>query len=271
METYYLTDSQNELDRLAFQYRVWAEETAGLWKRAQFKVNDDILDLGCGPGHASISLSQLVGEQGTVTAVDSSEKFISHLNKKLEASEISNVTTQVTDINQLTFPTNSFDGIYSRMVMCFLRDPKQVLTQMVKMLRPGGKIVITDFFSYSESFHIVPQSSIIDKAMAMIEKGNTLSGGNFSVQKEVPCLLADLGLKIIDTKAYVRTAHPKEPLWNWPESYFRNLLPKMVEMNFMTSREVDHFWKDWIQRKKDSNSFILGPTLLDLVAEKPAV
>ena len=213
MQEYYLSDSQNELSRLAFQHQVWAKETVDLWQRAKFMPGDRILDLGCGPGYTTLDLAQLVGPSGKVTGVDSSEKFISYLDKTLEATATRNVETHICDISKLPFSPSCFDGIYSRMVMCFLKDPKAVLTNLVKMLKPGGKMVITDFFSYADSFFVVPESKAITKAMKGIEKGNSVLGGNFNVQRKIPSDLSDLGLDIIDTKASVRTGMSGQVWW----------------------------------------------------------
>ncbi len=268
MDTYYLTDSQDELERLGFQHQIWEKETTDLWRRANFTVGNHILDLGCGPGYTTLNFSRLVGAHGKVTAIDSSEKFISYLSKSLNALELKNVKSMVMNINEVDFPENTFDGIYSRMVMCFIDNPKKVLKKLVGALKPGGKIAITDFFSYSKSFSVIPHSENIQKAIEMIEFGNGESGGNFNIQREIPTLLSELGLKIIDTKAHVRTATPKNPLWQWPESYFKNILPKMVDMNLLTHTDVENFWVDWNQRKADKNSFFLSPILVDVVAVK---
>ena len=80
-EAYLLGTDQQELDRLSFQHRVWAVESHQLWKHAGFAPGQRLLDLGCGPGLASIDLAHIVGRQGEVVAIDRSPRFIEHLQR----------------------------------------------------------------------------------------------------------------------------------------------------------------------------------------------
>ena len=60
-DDYLLGSDTDELVRLVFQHRVWADKAVALWRRAGFGYSTTILDLGCGPGYSSIDLAHLVG------------------------------------------------------------------------------------------------------------------------------------------------------------------------------------------------------------------
>jgi len=99
-----LGTSHEEIERLGFQHQVWAESVVPLWEQAEFKLGHEILDLGCGPGFASLQLADLVGPDGKMLAVDVSEKFIHFLDQQINASSILNISTQVSDVHALAIP-----------------------------------------------------------------------------------------------------------------------------------------------------------------------
>ncbi|WP_425267160.1 tellurite resistance methyltransferase TehB [Buttiauxella warmboldiae] len=74
------------------------------------------LDLGCGNGRNSLYLNQ---KGFAVTAWDKNQMSISNLNKIIAAEELKNITTDIVDLNTLTFD-GEYDFILSTVVMMFL-------------------------------------------------------------------------------------------------------------------------------------------------------
>ena len=68
----------DELERLGLQHRVWKPETDRVIGHAGFRAGDHVADLGCGPGYLAADLARLVGAEGRILAVDSSELFVDH-------------------------------------------------------------------------------------------------------------------------------------------------------------------------------------------------
>ena len=140
-DDYLLGTRDEELERLGFQHRVWAEEAFASWRRAGFGYGSTVVDVGCGPGFASIDLAHLVGPQGHVIAVDSSEKFLAHLDATAGAQALTNIKTLCTDVQCLSLPTASIDGAYARWILCFLSDPQALVKAIASALKPGAAFV----------------------------------------------------------------------------------------------------------------------------------
>ena len=62
---YVLGTNDEELMRLGFQHRVWGEQAFALWERAGFAPGQTIVDVGCGPGFATLDLARLTNPQRT--------------------------------------------------------------------------------------------------------------------------------------------------------------------------------------------------------------
>ncbi len=64
------------------------------------KPNSSFLDLACGVGKYSVALSQVIGDQGVIYAVDLWAEGIATLNDLIKEKNISNIKTFISDISQ---------------------------------------------------------------------------------------------------------------------------------------------------------------------------
>ena len=63
---YVLGTHDEEIARLRLQHRVWRPRATDAWLRAGFTTGQTLIDLGCGPGYASIDLAEIVGSSGRI-------------------------------------------------------------------------------------------------------------------------------------------------------------------------------------------------------------
>src|SRR5947209_3114842 len=69
---YVLGTHENELERLGVQHRAWREVVLDCWRNAGIGVGGKVLDVGAGPGYATVDLAEIVGPAGKVVAVERS-------------------------------------------------------------------------------------------------------------------------------------------------------------------------------------------------------
>src|SRR5258706_6203782 len=79
---YVLGTHDDEIERLALQHRVWRPRALDAWRRAGFTVGQTLLDVGCGPGMATLDLSEIVGPTGRIVAMDRSRRFLDVLESR---------------------------------------------------------------------------------------------------------------------------------------------------------------------------------------------
>src|SRR5436190_19744035 len=98
---YILGTHDAELERLGLQHRIWSEYAFALWERAGFRPGQTILDVGCGPGYATIDLARLLGPSTRIVAIDESQRFLSFLNAQKQAAALDTIQTRLGDVQQL--------------------------------------------------------------------------------------------------------------------------------------------------------------------------
>lgn len=104
-----------------------------------------LLEVGCGTGDDARALAALVGQDGRVVGIDASEIMIGVARERSRASSLP-VEFALGDLRALSFPDGAFDACRcERVLMHVDADPARCIDEMVRLTRPGGRIVISDF------------------------------------------------------------------------------------------------------------------------------
>ena len=100
----------------------------------------DALDVGCGTGFLSF---ELAARGHRVTGVDFAPAMIAEARHKSTERALA-VGFEEADAEQLSFPAASFDLVISRHVLWTLPHPEAAIDQWMRVLRPGGRLVVVD-------------------------------------------------------------------------------------------------------------------------------
>lgn len=125
-----------------------AMETVRAWKERSFAMlavepGNHLLDVGCGLGGDAMMLAARVGAGGRVIGVDNSEQLITEALPRLAGLSLP-VEFRVGDIYDLAFPDASFDGCRADRVFQHLDRPADALDELIRVTKPGGRIVVGD-------------------------------------------------------------------------------------------------------------------------------
>ena len=102
-----------------------------------------VLEVGVGTG---LSLEHY-GPETQVTGIDFSEEMLQKARDKVKALSLSHVTElRQMDARALDFPDNHFDTVAAMHVLSVVPEPERVMTEIARVCKPGGKVVITNHF-----------------------------------------------------------------------------------------------------------------------------
>ncbi|MCC6660943.1 MAG: methyltransferase domain-containing protein [Phycisphaerales bacterium] len=267
---YVLGVNDTELARLGLQHRLWAARAHQLWERARVAPGMTVLDLGCGPGFASADLAELVGPTGRVIAVDESGLYLKHLHDLGAARRLSNIDRVLGDVQNLgdILPMDrGVDIAYARWVLCFVPDVEAVVAGIARVLRPGARLAIQDYFNY-ESMTLAPRRPEFTRVIRAVAKSWRDRGGDPDVVARLPGLLRKHGLELVHLMTEPRVARPGSTIWTWPDSFWRSYVPRLVETGYISQDEADAFNACWAEASADPDCFMTLPPVFDVLAEK---
>lgn len=103
----------------------------------------DLLDVGCGPGTITLDLAELVAP-GHVLGVDAAADVVAQADELRRSREVPNAAFRMADVYALDLDDASFDVVHAHQVLQHLTDPVAALTEMRRVLRPGGVLGVRD-------------------------------------------------------------------------------------------------------------------------------
>ncbi len=264
---YVLGTDDAELARLRFQHRLWAGSASECWERAKFLRGHRLLDVGSGPGFTTMDLAELVGSAGHVVGVDQSEPYLAHLEQQSAARTMANVTAQRADVQSMDLPPASFDGAYSRWVLCFVKRPENVVRAVAQSLRPGARFAVQDYSHYL-GVGFLPGHRVFDRVFEAVAESFRSRGGDPNVGTQLPELFAAHGLRIEYVRPIQRSARPADPLWQWPVVFFDTYLDKLAEQEFIGEADKTEFASELRARTQNPDSVFLTPPMIEIIGVK---
>lgn len=102
-----------------------------------------VLDAGCGTGVDAVQMAQLVAPTGHVYGIDFSQEMINAATRQAAKRDLP-LTFQQGSIYALKFADNFFDRCRADKTFQHLADPEAALGELIRVTKPGGKIVIAD-------------------------------------------------------------------------------------------------------------------------------
>ncbi len=113
-------------------------------EQADLKIGDRVLDVASGTGMAAAEVAEIVGPEGFVLGIDHSRTLVQEAREsEPRGLPIDSLPLEyrVMDAEHLELPDQSFDVVISFSSIMHLPDPEQAISEMCRVLKPGGRLV----------------------------------------------------------------------------------------------------------------------------------
>ncbi|BAC13745.1 demethylmenaquinone methyltransferase [Oceanobacillus iheyensis] len=201
-------DSMNSI--ISFQrHKSWRKDTM---KRMNVQAGETALDVCCGTGDWSISLSEAVGQTGKVIGLDFSKNMLSIAKQKKQDLQLNQLELVHGNAMELPYEENSFDYVTIGFGLRNVPDYMTVLEEMYRVVKPGGKVVCIEtsqptLIGYRQAYYfyfkfIMP---ILGKLIAKSYKEYSWlqeSAKDFPGKKELKEMFLNAGFDKVEMKSY---------------------------------------------------------------------
>jgi ubiquinone/menaquinone biosynthesis C-methylase UbiE len=106
------------------------------------KGTENLLDVAAGTGEPGLTLAGIL-KYGKVVGTDLAERMLEIARSNARKRGLKNYTIRVCDVSELPFEDSFFDAITCRMGLMFFPDIPKAIQEMIRVLKPGGKMVIS--------------------------------------------------------------------------------------------------------------------------------
>jgi ubiquinone/menaquinone biosynthesis C-methylase UbiE len=113
-------------------------------RHASLRAGESVLDLGCGAGIDTLLAAQKVGPTGSAIGLDMTPEMVERATQHAVAAGLANVKIQAGLMESLPLPDASVDVAISNGVLNLSTRKSRVLAEAMRVLRPGGRVVIAD-------------------------------------------------------------------------------------------------------------------------------
>jgi SAM-dependent methyltransferase len=266
-QDYVLGTHDEELQRLGLQHRVWRSRMLDAWAKAGITEGSRVVDMGCGPGYATIDLAEIVGPRGEVLAIERSTRFLDFANAACQRRGLTNVRTHEADLTGEIVFAHEFDALWCRWVASFVTDIAQLVRHVSSALRPGGHVIFHEYVNYA-TFRTVPHVASFEAFVTEVMASWREAGGEPDIATTLLPTLATAGFEIVDTTPIMLATHPTDFAWHWPRSFILSHPKRLVESGRVTVDWATQVQQDFIAFERSPTALILTPTVLQIIARK---
>ncbi len=264
---YILGTNDEEIDRLRLQHRVWRKHVLSAWKRAGISNGSRVLDVGAGPGHATLDLAEIVGTTGNVVAVERSRNFVRALDQAVATRRLTNVAVHQIDLMTDELPQAAWDFLWCRWVAMFVEDPV-LLTKKLAAALPAGAIAIFHEYAQYDTWRFSPRLPAQEEFIRKVIGSWRSNGGDSDVALRLLPLLNENGFAIRATTPLIFTLRPSDEMWQWPITFIRSGLARLEQLGVIDRRFRREVERECDEAEQNANALMLTPLVLEIVAEK---
>ncbi|MEM3699957.1 MAG: arsenite methyltransferase [Candidatus Bathyarchaeia archaeon] len=192
---------------------------------ASVKEGETVLDLGCGGGLDCFLAAKKVGEKGHVIGVDMTPEMIDKARENCRKGKYKNVEFRLGEIENLPVADSSVDIVISNCVINLSPNKKRVFEEAFRVLKPGGRLMISDIVLLKE----------LPKAIKTSKKAYVSCVSGAMMKEEYLELIKNAGFS--DVKLVEENRFPMDFLFNdsCAEDIVKDLNISMEEAKKFTS------------------------------------
>lgn len=259
LENYFM-ESDAETGRLVEKTDI--ASTVKQLKSVGVKEGMAVLDVGCGPGVVTGEIAKIIFP-GEVVGLDQNADRLEHARKEFRKSRISNISFKHATCYKTELPDESFDLVWSRFLFEYLKKPLEALSEMKRVCRYGGKVVVADL-DLNCLLHYPLDRGTEEKLNQVIKVVSEKTGFDPYVGRKLYTFFKKCGFENIKVHAgYHHLLQGKLSdleLRNWEQKL--NMAKPFWNTVFSSIEEYEAFVHKMIQILKDENRFTYSPLFI---------
>jgi SAM-dependent methyltransferase len=259
-------DDLAELYRLRLQAEVWESAADGFFGGLHIPPGSRAVDLCCGAVGVLEPLSRAVGEHGTVIGVESSPIRLHAARAFVEEADLPNVAIVQGSAVATGLPSDQFDLVHCRFLFAPTGQDDRILTEMLRLLRPGGCIAIQE--PDGSCWNVVPRCAGWTRLKTAIFGAIRARGGNFDAGLHTFGMLTAAGMSEVTQRNAVLACHGRDPYKQLALQFANWLRPQILDRCLMSEDSLEECIEDAITIAADPATVMTTFLVTQVAARK---
>lgn len=255
-DQYLLGRRVGEQQRLQIQAQMLAGEARELFNQIGVFRGAHAVEIGCGPQGCLDLLAERVGPDGTVTGIERNEESVVLARNFIAGRGLDNVNVVHGDARATGLPRRSFDFAIARLVLVNVPQPKQIIAEMVELVRPGGIVALYE--GDWVGVFCEPPSGAWNRLSHLCLEYASINGIDLCVGRKIPRLLREAGLIDVDVEPFIRMTPPGHMHRTLLPCFVENLRERILTQGIVTDNELSDLLNHLRDHLDDPDTLVLG-------------
>jgi SAM-dependent methyltransferase len=268
--TYIIRGGPEGRERLRLVTRVMAPSTTELLDRVGVAHDADCLDVGCGGGDVTLELARRA-HAGRVVGLDLDEAKLEIARGEARTAGVDNIDYRCQDLRNLD-PEPAYDVVHARFVLSHLADPQAAVDGLVRVLRPGGALIVVDIEKAATLCE--PPHPSFKRYIELYALAARARGVDPDIGPRLPAILAAAGCQDVRVNVV-------QPVGRQPKGYegdvkltapvtLESIADAILALDLAERRELDSLADDLYRLAADDETLISTPRMFQAWGQRPA-
>jgi SAM-dependent methyltransferase len=267
--TYIIRGGPEGRERLRLVTRVMAPSTTELLDRVGVAHTADCLDVGCGGGDVTLELARRA-HAGRVVGLDLDEAKLEIARGEARTASVDNTDYRCQDLRNLD-PEPAYDVVHARFVLSHLADSQAAVNGLVRVLRPGGTLIVVDIEKAATLCE--PPHPSFKRYIELYTLAARARGVDPDIGPRLPSILAAAGCQDVRVNVV-------QPLGRQPKGYegdvkltapvtLESIADAILALDVAERSELDSLVDDLYRLAADDETLISTPRMVQAWGYRP--
>lgn len=253
---------------------MFAPVSQALIEAAAITRGNSVLDVATGPGEPALAIAEFVGNEGKVLGIDPVPEMVEAARREANRRGLHNARFAVAQADALPADAASFDAVVSRFGVMFFPAPVDAIREMLRVLRPTGRIALAVwYFADRNPFHYTLSRVVERYVDSPPSAPDAPDAFRYAEPGKLRAILSEAGAAALSERLFqfsIRASVSLEEFWTLRTEMSERLRSKLAKIPKDQITGVKREIIDGLREYSDETGITMPAEVLIVTGAKPS-